>query len=353
MRILHLDGARRWGGGQNQVRLLMHELERRKIRQLCLCPAASPLERRLRAESLPVAAMRWRGGTDIGVARAIHRLAKDYDILHCHDGHALQLSLIPAWLRKKPIIATRRVHFAARPAVWNRPVKVIAITEAVKRRLVESGTDESRILVVNSAIDIEEVKGLEEASPSLRDRLGVDEGEFLAGTVGAMFEFKNQKLIAHAAALDRSILWIIVGEGPERGNIESAIKAHGVNAHVRLAGAPADARPFIREFNAFVFTSRGEALGTSLLDAMALDVPVVAPDDAGPGELLGPVHAETGNSLYPLDDAAALAAAVRRIRDEPELRRTMITAQRKRLGDYRIQSTVDDVVDVYRDVLGG
>jgi glycosyltransferase involved in cell wall biosynthesis len=353
MRILHLDGAHRWGGGQNQVRLLMHELERRHIRQLCLCPAASPLERRLRAESLPVAAMRWRGGTDISVARAIHRLAKDYDLIHCHDGHALQLALVPAWLRKTPIVATRRLHFSARPAVWNKPARVIAITEAVKRRLIESGINESRIRVVHSAIDIDEVKQLAKATPTLRDRLGVDDEEFLAGTVGAMFEFKNQKLIPHAAAIERSILWVIVGEGPERPAIEGAVKAHGVGANVRLVGATADARPFIREFNAFVFTSRGEALGTSLLDAMALDVPVIAPADAGPGELLAPVHAETGCSLYPLDDAAALAAAVRRIRDEPELRRKMVEGQRKRLVDYRIQLTVDSVVDVYRDVLGG
>jgi glycosyltransferase involved in cell wall biosynthesis len=353
VRILHVDGSSRWGGGQNQIRLLMHELARRNVRQLCLCPAASPLERRLRSEGLPAAAMAWRGGFDLRVIRAILRLSKDHDLLHCHDSHALQVCLFPAWLRKKPMVATRRVQFSAKPAAWNRPERVIAITEWVKHRLLESGIDESRITVIHSAIDIDEVKGLQAATPSLRDRLGVDEDEFLVGTVGAMFEFKNQKLIPHAAALERSILWVIVGEGPERPNIETAIKAHGVEANVRLAGAPADARPFIREFDAFIFTSRGEALGTSLLDAMALDVPVIAPDDGGPGELLAPVHAVTGASLYPADNATALAAAVRRVRDEPALRKVMIEAQRVRLGDFRIQQTADSVLDVYRDILGG
>jgi len=353
MRILHIDGSRRWGGGQNQIRLLMHALARHNIRQLCLCPAASPLERRLRAESLPVAAMRWQGGADLRVMRAIHRQARDHDILHCHDGHALQLSLLPARLRHKPIVATRRVHFPVTPRVWNRAERVIAITEAVRKRLLACEIDDSRIVVIPSAIDIEEVRALAKASPSLRDRLGVDDSEFLAGTVGAMFEFKNQKLIPHAAAIERSILWVIVGEGPERPGIEAAIKAHGVAANVRLAGAPADARPFIREFDVFIFTSRGEALGTSLLDAMALDVPVIAPDDAGPGELLAPVHDRTGCSLYPLNDATALAAAVRRIRDEPALRGRMVAAQRDRLGDYRIQGTVEKVIDIYREVLGG
>jgi glycosyltransferase involved in cell wall biosynthesis len=353
MRILHLDAARRWGGGQNQVRLLMHELERRHIRQLCLCPQTSSLERRLRGESLPVAAMRWRSGTDLNVMRTIHRFAKDYDVIHCHDGHGLQLALLPARMRQKPVVATRRVHDAAKPAVWNRPDRVIVNTGAVKQRLLGSGVAESRIRVINSAIDVDEVRALPKASPSLRERLGVEDGEFVAGTVGAMFEFKNQKLIPRAAAHERSILWVIVGEGPEWENIENAIKAHGVDASVRMAGPTADARPYIREFDTFIFTSRGEALGASLLDAMALDVPVVGPDDAGPGELLAPVHEVTGCSLYPLDDAAALARAIRRIRGDVVLRQTIIDEQRKRLVDFRVQRTAEDTVDVYRDVLGG
>jgi len=278
---------------------------------------------------------------------------RDYDLIHCHDGDALQIALLAAWLRREPVIATRRVPVSAKPAVWNRPARVIAITEALKRRLLDSGVDESRVRVIHSAIDVDEVRGLVIASPSLRERLGIEDGEYLAGTVGAMFAFKNQKLIPHAAAHERSILWVIVGEGPEWENIKTAIKAHGVDATVRLAGPTADARPYIREFDTFIFTSKSDALGTSLLDAMALDVPVVAPDDAGPGELLAPVHAVTGCSLYPLDDAAALANVVRRIRDDVVLRQTMIEEQRKRLVDFGIERTAEYTVDVYRGVLGG
>lgn len=353
MRILHVDGGQRWGGGQNQVRLLMHALERKHVKQLCLCPAGSPLERRLRVEGLPVETAPWNSPADLHVVRRIWSLSKDFDLLHCHEEPALQAAALPAWLRRKPTVATRRIHAGAKPGRWSRPERVIAVTDTVRRRLLESEVEDDRVVVIPPAIDIEEVHNLDWASPTLRDRLGIDETEFLVGTVGAMLDFKNQKLIPHAAALERSILWVIVGEGPERGNIEYAIKAHGVEANVRIAGSPVDARPFIREFNAFVFTSRGEALGASLLDAMALDVPVVAPDDAGPGELLGPVHAETGASLHAPDDAAALAAAIRRIRDEPDLAKKMIEAQRRRLADYRIRNTVDRVMDVYREVLGG
>jgi len=204
--------------------------------------------------------------------------------------------------------------------------------------------------VIPSGIDVDEVRTLPPALPGLRERLGIGSDAFVAGNVGALFDFKNQKLIPKAAAYERRVTWVIVGDGPERGTIESAIQAHGVKASVRMGGAPLDARPYIREFDAFVFTSRGEALGTSILDAMAVGVAVVAPDDAGPAEVLRPVHELTGTSLYPLDDAAALAAAVRRLRDEPGLRQRMIEAQRLRLDDFLIQRTAETTLALYHEL---
>ncbi len=351
MLVLHVDGSGRWGGGQNQVRLLMRELAGYSVEQVCLCPAGSPLSVRLNAEGLPVQTVRWEGGADFRVSRAVYRQAKTADIVHCHDGHALQLSLLPARLRRKPVVATRRVHFRARPRVWNRATRVIAITEAVKRRLLECAVDEARIRVIPDGIDIDEVRSLPLASPGLRDRLAIPADTFVAGNVGALFEFKNQKIIPRAAAHERRIIWTIIGDGPERPVIEAAIAAHGVGVNMRLAGAASDARLYIREFDVFIFTSKGEGLGTSILDAMALDVPVIAFADAGPGEVLGPVHEQTGCSLVPPDDAAGLAAAVRRVCDNPELRERMILAQRVRLEDFRIQGATSRTVALYHELL--
>ena len=350
MRILHIDGGTRWGGGQNQIRLLMVQLARNGINQLCLCPSGSPLERQLLAASLPVEGVRWESGADLRVARSIYRHAKTATVLHCHDGHALQLAIAPAWLRRRPVVATRRVHFPAKPGVWNRAIRVIAITEAVKKRLIECEIDADRIRVIPSGIDVAEVRSLPPASPGLRERLIIDRGAFVAGNVGALLDVKNQKLIPRAAAHERNIIWVIVGDGPERGTIEGAIAAHGVTANVRMAGASTDARPYIREFDVFVFTSRGEALGTSILDAMALGIPVIGPDDAGPAEVLRPVHEKTGATLYPLDDAIALAAAVRRTRNDAALRRAMVEAQDVRLQDFRIENTVNAIIALYHEL---
>jgi glycosyltransferase involved in cell wall biosynthesis len=352
MRILHIDGGRRWGGGQNQVRLLVRELAKRaEVEQTCLCPSGSLLAERLRDEGRDVETIPWEHGTDLKAFRAIARRVRAFDILHCHDGHAFQLAMIPAKLRRRPLVAARRVCFTTRPLKWNQATRVVAISDAVRTLLIESGVREDRIRVVPSGIDPAEVVALQPLDPPLRERLGIKSRQFLAGTVGTLLEYKNQTLIPQAAARLRDVHWVIVGEGPQRAVIQNAITAHGVGAHVQLPGNIADARRSLREFDVFVFTSQGEALGTSILDAMAAGVPVVAADDAGPAEILRPVHARTGANLYPPGDPDALAALVRRVRDEPTLAPLMASLQRERIVDYHIAKTAEGTLGVYREVM--
>lgn len=350
MRVLHVDGGRRWAGGQNQVRLLIRALNGR-IEQHCVCPVGSPLEARLRSEHLPVTAVTWRGGNDPRAFTAIARVVRDYDVVHCHDAHAFQLTIVPARLARVPVIAARRVCFRTSALKWNLADRVIAISDAVQDILVRSGVRPERIRKVPSGVDLGELAKLEPASTTLRDRVGLANGEFLAGNVGTLLAFKNQTLIPRAAALGEGITWVIIGDGPRREAIQAAIAEHGVTGRVRMCGALPDARRFLSEMDVFVFTSLGEALGTSILDAMARGVPVVAGDDAGPAEVLRPVHAQTGVSLYPADDPQGLADAVRRIRDDPALRAEVVARQYERLQDFRIEHTAEATLAVYRELL--
>jgi glycosyltransferase involved in cell wall biosynthesis len=351
MRVLHIDGGRRWGGGQNQVRLLMHELAGHRVEQLCLCPTGSPLAMRLRDEGLPVEPIEWRRGTDFGAFRSISGRLRAFDVVHCHDAHAFQLALLPSKLRRRPILATRRVCFDTRPLKWNQATRVIAISDAVKQTLVSSSVREEKIRIIPSGIDTAEVLALPPLDPPLRSRVGVRPGRFLAGNVGTLLEYKQQTLIPQAAARLRDVHWVIVGEGPRRDTIQSAITAHGVGAHVHLTGNIADARRCLRELDVFVFTSIGEALGTSILDAMAAGVPVVASDDAGPAEVLRPVHEKTGASLFRAGDPDAIAHIVRRVRDEPALAPLMASFQRERVEDYHIARTADATMALYEEVV--
>ena len=349
--VLHLDAGRVWAGGQNQVRLLMRGLAAHGVRQLCLCPAGSPLEKRLAEEGLPVRGIAWRGGADPRAVVSIARALRGFDVVHTHDAHALQVAILPARLRRVPIVAARRVHFATSARKWNLADRVIAISGTVRDALVRSGVDPDRIREVWSGIDAEEVAARPPLDPPLRERLGIGPDAFVIGNIGHLHRYKGQTVIPAAAALLPDTHWIVVGEGPQRSTIEAEIERHGVAGRVHLTGEIPDARRVLREFDVFAFTSPNEPLGTSVLDAMAAGVPVVGADAAGVREILKPVHDAEGPCLFAPGDAAALADAVRRLRDEPALRKAIVAAQRRRLEDYRIERTVERALDVYRELV--
>lgn len=357
--VLHVDGGRGWGGGQNQVRLLARALAAEGVVQRCLCPEGSPLAERLRAEGLPVSTVRWQRGLSARAAVAIFREAKSVSLVHTHDAHALQLAIPGARLRGVPIVAARRMTLATRAAKWNRAARVVAISGSVREALLASGVDAAKVRLIHSAIDVAEVQALPPLEPPLRTRLRIPADAFLVGTIGALVPLKGHTLIPEAAARIqgrgsevRGVHWVIIGEGEARGLIEGTVTQHGGQGRVHLPGSLPDARRALRELDAFVFTSERDALGTSILDAMASGIPVMAAAGPGPAEVLGPVHEATGSTLYPPRQAAALASLVRRVRDDGELRQRMIAAQWRRLEDFRIEHAATATLALYAEVLG-
>jgi glycosyltransferase involved in cell wall biosynthesis len=348
--VLHVDGNRGWGGGQNQIVLLMRRLADNGIRQLCVCPHRSPLATRLQEMELPVETVGWVSSIDPRVFIAITRLAAAFDIIHCHDAHALQLALLPAKLRRVPLVASRRVRFKTNATVWNRADRVIAIADSVKEKLLASGVDNERIRVIHSGIDIGETRAVPAIEPPLRERFGIPAGAFVVGNAASFFPVKGQVVIPEAAAMLPNVHWLIAGEGPERGAIEAAIERYAVRDRVHLTGWLTDARALLKELDVYVLPSTDEALSNSILEAMAMRVPVLAADAGGPADLLRPVHALTGGVLFEPRNAPALAALVTRMRDE-DLRYRVLAAQDERIIDYTIDKTAQGTLAVYHELL--
>jgi len=331
----------------------MRELEERGVRQLCLCPRGSGLERRLREEGLPVEGIAWRGGTDPRAIFAIARRVRGFDVVHCHDAHALQVAILPARRAGRKIVAARRVHFPTSRRKWNLAHRVVAISETVREALHRSGVDPHRITAIYSGIRVEELAAIDPLVPPLRERLGIGEEAFLVGNIGHLHGYKGQRVIPEAAAGVADAHWVIIGEGPERGALEERIARFDVGDRVHLTGAIPDARRALREMDLFVFSSTDEPLGTSVLDAMAARIPVIGADAAGSREILAPVHERTGTSLFPAGDAAALATLAQRLAADPAQRAAMVAAQDERLEDYRVERTAEATLGVYRELVEG
>ena len=348
--VLHLDSSTGWGGGQNQIRLLMRELARTDVRQLCVCPKGSPLEARLQKEGLPVRAIAWSGGADPRAVWSVGQIMRDYDIVHCHDAHALQIAALPAKLQRKKLIGARRVPFTTSAFKWNLADRVVAVSNTVRNVLTQSGIDPWRIRVIHSGTDLQETRAVQPLQPTMRERFALAPGTFVVANAAYFVAWKGQLTIPSAAALLPDVHWFVAGDGPMKDEIIASIAKHNVGARVHMLGWLPDARQLLKESDAYVSASTEDGLGNSVTESLALRIPVISADAGGGAEIVRPVHDKTGAVLFEPGNPQSLADVITQLR-QAGVREKVIAAQDERFADFAIERTAQMTKDLYHEVL--
>lgn len=192
-------------------------------------------------------------------------------------------------------------------------------------------------------------------SAPMRRALGAD--AVVIGTVGRMVPVKNQMLLVLAfialqsrrAAARPPLRLVILGDGPIRAQAQAQLRDHGLEQCAWLPGTRADAAALVRDFDIFALPSLAEGIPLTVLEAMASAVPVVATRVGGNPEIV--VDGVTG-VLVPSQDVAALAGALERYIDAPELRRQHGRAGRARiLAEFSVRATVEQYLALYDRLL--
>lgn len=171
------------------------------------------------------------------------------------------------------------------------------------------------------------------------------EGRVLVGYVGRLAPEKELELLGAVARDPRHAL-VLVGGGPEEQRLRALLPdAHflGVLHGEELGAAYAS-------LDVFVHTGRHETYCQSAQEALASGVPVVAPRQGGPVDV---VDDGTAGFLYRPGDAADLATYVDLLTENPALRLRMATAARRSVEGRSWQVVMDSLVRHYRDVIAG
>lgn len=312
------------------------------VSQRVIVRRASPLAARL-AEALP-AVERHEVVSRFAGASACRGAA----LVHAHEAHAA----MAAWLAHVRFgvsyVITRRV---------DNPIRARGLGARAHRAA-------SRVAVLSSAIE-QEVRAVDPnirttVIPSAHSALSVDpqlratleeryRGKFVICHVGALVaKHKGQAVLIEAARLlkDRKdLVWLLLGSGRDEEDLRE--RAKQIDA-VEFPGYVTEIGAYLDRADLFVFPSLMEGLGSSLLDAMAFGLPIVASDAGGIPDL---VEAENG-LVVPAGDSGALAAAIAQLCDDPALCNAMANANRLKANSYTAKAMVRRYVELYERLAG-
>jgi len=362
---LHVDTARTWRGGQNQVLLTVNGLRAIGHRATLVAHPDGELRQRA-AEGLDLIPLAPRSEMDLSAAWKFSRLIKrlEPDVIHAHDPHgvamaSLALSLGGAAKAARPpaLVASRRVDFHLQGNSFSRWKHrqvdcFITASELIRRMLVADGVPEDRTVTVHEGIDVEHV--VHAPSVNVHEAFFLPHGAPVVGNVAALVPHKGQRYLIDAAHLVVQQVpdarFVILGEGELREHLQKQVHEHHLEKHVLLPGFRTDVLGCMKAFDLFVMSSVTEGLGTSLLDAMACGLPIVATRAGGIPEI---VEDGVNGLLVPIRDAHALADAIVRALKDAELRRRLGGAGFARVNErFTVERMVAGTAAVYARVGG-
>lgn len=358
---MHVSTPKSWRGGEQQLAYLYEELNTLGIAQHILCARGSKMEAYCKQNNYPHTTQHKRSAVSSLFAKAVKQVCRQTgaNIIHTHDSHAHTFAVMSASLygNKVPIVVSRRVDFPVSSSPLSRlkynhksVKRIICVSDCIKEITAPSIRNSEVLTTVHSGIDVN--KFGHQNTGKLRSEYGIAEDVLLIGNIAALAPHKDYhtfvETVVRLNASGINAKYLIIGEGDERSAIEHQLDETGLTDRVVMTGFRKDIPEILPELDVFLITSETEGLGTSILDAMACRVPVVATRAGGIPEVV--IHEQTG-LLAKVKDADGLAQQVQRILDDETLRNQLVAGASEHLKNFSRQATARKTLEVYREIL--
>lgn len=217
------------------------------------------------------------------------------------------------------------------------------ITPDIRRYLMENGIDGQKVRHINNFAETEDV-----IQPISRADYDTPENAPLLLGLGRLHGSKAfDTLISAVSRLEDAYLWI-AGEGPDRAALEAHIQALGLQDRVKLLGWRNDRAALFQASDICVFSSRYEPFGTVFVQAWAQKTPLVTTTADGPRQF---VRDGEDGLIVEIDDVQAMAAAIRRLIDDPALRDYLVKRGHERyVSEFTKEQSVQAYLDWYKEI---
>jgi glycosyltransferase involved in cell wall biosynthesis len=220
---------------------------------------------------------------------------------------------------------------------YTRCDHLIGNTQAIVDYICNGGWPAERVHYLPNFVDAAPQKALDRA------KFDTPRGLPLALALGRLHENKGFDVALDALAQVPDLYLWIAGEGPLREALKAQARRLGIMPRVRFLGWRDEVAALLATADMLLCPSRHEPLGNVVIEAWAHGCPVIAAASDGPRGLIAPEH---DGLLVPVDDAAFLANAMRRIADDRALAAALAAAGR---ASYESRFTETAVVRDYLD----
>jgi len=284
-------------------------------------PAGTPYEHEARRRGLCVVRIHERRSIDLNVLKQIIDLGREHDaeIVHAHDFRSDLFGFAAARVLRVPFISTAhgwisndlkgRISTRLDKLILRQADHVISVSDQTRKQLGR-WANHQRCTVIPNALRIGHYK-IQRAPSHFRASRGIADDELLIANVGRLSPEKGQLLFLEAARdvarRFRRLRFVLFGIGPDQALLERFINENDMHELVILAGYRNDMDQLYNEIDLIVQSSTTEGMPNVILEALLMQVPVIATDVGGTGEIVK--HGATG-VLIPSCSKGALVSAI-------------------------------------------
>lgn len=362
-----------WAGAEAQLATLASNLvQRRDVSISAVLMNDGPLATRLRGLGIDVAVVDEHRHNALAILRFVTRFLKERNVnlVHTHRYKDTVISALAVRLSGTPHLV-RTVHGLTEPTTgWARVKlmlyealdqaalrwaadRVITVSKEMAATLSLRGYRNSSLIAIHNGIDLDLVRP---SCPGadVRAELGIDARATVIGTVGRLVPVKGHETFLRAARRIADALphtqFLIAGDGPLRQDLESLAAEVGVSSRCRFLGARHDVYDVMAAMDIVVLPSKHEGIPMALLEAMALQKPVIVTAVGGMPEVVK--HHINGVLVQPGDDAGIAGACVELARDRKRALTLAAAARQTVEQTFSHHANAAAVYQTYRHVAG-
>lgn len=367
MKILHISGAKVWGGAENHLENLYYELNKNhsKVEQHILCVKNSEFHQRLKKSNFNFTTVPLNLNLDLRFAYRIKTIcrSKRIDLIHIHDPDALSLSVVSDILFKDlpPFILAKKTSFSIRKKKltllkynYEKVKKIICVSGSAKEVAKKSIEDKAKLITIYNGIRFDNKSNI---TPfRLRDKYNINSNITIVGHIGNQFEAKDLETfievvneIINIRNL-KNFFFIQIGLFTDRTRAyKNKIKEYNLENHLKFTGFIENASAFLPQFDTFLFTSQSEGLPQVINEAFYHKTPVVSTNAGGISEIIK--NGENG-FLTEIGDYNKLADGVIKLNTDDKLVKKFTKRSYEQvIKDFSISEMAKRTHKVYETVL--